>query len=651
VGGNPNNTANGAATGAMEQEAWALFAGKTGFSGTVYGNTVIQNPCQKNFIIYIVNANINGKPQDNTDNAVFQTLACPAGSSGPTNGASCAGATAAQQLQIPLDPTKAKYQGNWMDEWARFAYQTDLSGNFANQQNVVTYTIAVTDGSNPDYVELLNSAATNGGGKQFVVTVGDMDALKAAIKKILNEVQAVNSVFASASLPVSANAQGTFQNQIFMGMFRPDPVGNPRWMGNLKQYQFGIDQTSNSIQLFMADATGAHALSSSGTGFISPNAVSFWTSKDTSTLPDAPPPTGTNGFWVNNVHGTGGSFDSPDGEVVEKGGVGQQIRLANLRDNYDTNPTSPRNLYTYCPSGTGCSTLLNDSSNAFATTNSAITGTMLNASGVALKIKSISRSGTTATVTLNSAPSPALSNGQTITISGSTNGYNGAYTISNVTATTFTVTVAEIPPSPSQGTYVASKLGATTFTNQLTSLTRSTTVNNQAVANTGTSAHNLAFGNQVTISGGGTGTFSTDPRYAAYYGTFIVASVISPTQFTYTLVEGPTAPLDAASATATVGSTTKNLTSSTNGVVPKSSFQRATSTLVNGVWTSRVTATTTTSMTNPFAAGAKVTIAGTGTQYDGTWTIAAGAGGRGAFTTGNGANTVNYSFCFDMPTL
>ncbi len=42
----------------------------------------------------------------------------------------------------------------------------------------------------------------------------------------------------------------------------------------------------------------------------------------------------------------GRGFDSPDGEIVEKGGVGQQIRLANLQDNYTTSPSSPRNVYT-----------------------------------------------------------------------------------------------------------------------------------------------------------------------------------------------------------------------------------------------------------------------------------------------------------------
>src|SRR6266699_633556 len=122
VGGSGSDTANGSAVGATMQEVWAFFSAKTGFSGTNYASSPIANACQKNFLIYIVNATNTGKPQDNTDNAVFQTLACPAGSAGPTNGASCA------------------------DEWARFAYQTDISGNFTNQQNIVTYTIAVTDG-------------------------------------------------------------------------------------------------------------------------------------------------------------------------------------------------------------------------------------------------------------------------------------------------------------------------------------------------------------------------------------------------------------------------------------------------------------------------------------------------------------------------
>jgi type IV pilus assembly protein PilY1 len=642
VGGSGSNTANSSALGATMQEAWAFYTGQTGFSGKTYGGKVMTDPCQKNFIIYIVNATNTGKPQDNTDNTVFETLACKAGSVSSA-GASCAAATTAQQAKISLNPTYAKYQSNWADEWARFAYQTDVSSDFADQQNIVTYTIAVTDGSNPDYVEMLRSMAAHGGGKMFFVKLGDMDALLQAILKILNEVQAVNSVFASASLPVSANAQGTFQNQIFMGMFRPDVGGAPRWAGNLKQYQFGIDTSSGQVELFMADATGAHALSSSGTGFISPNAVSFWPSKDTTKLPDS-----KGGFWVNNVQGAGAGYDSPDGEVVEKGGVSQQIRLANLQDDYAANPTSPRNMYTYCPGGSSCKADLTATENAFATSNSAITATALQASGNALKISSISRNGSTATVTLASAPSPALAAGQAVTITGSSNGYNNAYTIGSVpTTTTFTVSVTDIPPAPAAGAYIAAIPASSA---NVTSLTRSTTSSTTAVAVTDADLV-LAVGQSITISGGTAGTFSTNPLYSAYYGTHQVTNVVGPRQFEYAISEGPTTPFDAASATATVGATVAPLTYTGNLVVPKASFQRSASTLSSGTWTSTVTVTLTTPLPAAFVVGAKVTIAGSGTNYDNdssdpTWTI------TGITNTCPNSTRISgkyYSFCFNMP--
>ena len=47
----------------------------------------------------------------------------------------------------------------------------------------------------------------------------------------------MNSVFASVSLPVSVNTQGTYLNQVYIGMFRPDEDAFPRWTGNLKQYK------------------------------------------------------------------------------------------------------------------------------------------------------------------------------------------------------------------------------------------------------------------------------------------------------------------------------------------------------------------------------------------------------------------------------
>ncbi|MGT2434293.1 hypothetical protein ACU4HD_46550 [Cupriavidus basilensis] len=115
--------------------------------------------------------------------------------------------------------------------------------------------------ANPDYIAFNNSMATNGGGKNYTVQLGDVQGLQDALLSILNEIQAVNSVFASVSLPAAVNAQGQFLNQVYIGMFRPDASAAPRWMGNLKQYQVGYDANGN---LQLLDSVGQPALSRCG---------------------------------------------------------------------------------------------------------------------------------------------------------------------------------------------------------------------------------------------------------------------------------------------------------------------------------------------------------------------------------------------------
>lgn len=362
------------------QEAWAYFNGKIGMSGKDYEHSILGSGCQKNFIIFVGNSfSPSAGPADN-------------GTESPDNAttglrSTQVGATAEQLLKISdtvvfnaktcgVNSIVAKtdsqdWSENWADEWARLMYQQDGSTTLDSTQNITTYTIGVTDNSGdktckPDYPALLTTAARYGGGKYF--PTGNASEVKAALDAILNEIQAVNSVFSSASLPVSVNAQGTYLNQIFLGMFRPDPNAYPRWLGNLKQYQFIL--TSSGLQL--GDSTGAAALSAAGTGFISPNAISFWTSKDTSKAPDS-----TGGFFKNDPHGAGLAYDSPDGELVEKGGVAQQLRNTLLTVDYSTTPASPRKLYTYCPSDTSCASSLGVTANLFATGNNAITTALL----------------------------------------------------------------------------------------------------------------------------------------------------------------------------------------------------------------------------------------------------------------------------------
>lgn len=362
------DNANNSQVGAGMQEVWAYYAGKTGLSGTRY-TSPIDNPCQRNFVIYIANAVNNGKPQDQGQTASDALVA--------------AGASTAQQQQIVLPSNVNKYQASAGDEWARFMYQTDVLSNMDNRQNITTYTIAVTDNNNPDYVALAGSMASNGGGKSYVVQLGDVNTLTSLILQILNEVQAVNSVFASVSLPASVNAQGQFLNQVYVGMFRPDASAAPRWLGNLKQYQIGYDKSGNVV---LQDAAGASAISNAGTGFISANAVSFWTADPplsysssgygTSGVTNWP----TKGYWVNAPASAGWAFDSPDGEVVEKGGAGEMLRAQFLTSQ------SSRQLLTCngvgnCPT-TGALPLF-DTSNTWLTGSSGLAAINAGTSGAA----------------------------------------------------------------------------------------------------------------------------------------------------------------------------------------------------------------------------------------------------------------------------
>ena len=115
------------------------------------------------------------------------------------------------------------------------------------------HTLAVTgassDGNYPNFIRWI---AKEGGG--LYQQASNSDEIVVGLTKIFNQVRAANSVFASASLPVSANTQGTYLNQVYIGMFRPDGNALPRWVGNLKQYQFVYNASHEYIEAGRRDA-------------------------------------------------------------------------------------------------------------------------------------------------------------------------------------------------------------------------------------------------------------------------------------------------------------------------------------------------------------------------------------------------------------
>lgn len=540
---------NNEATAQGMQEAWAYYAGKTGMSGTVYPDTYSASTagCQKNFVIFIGNSTAsNGSPGDpsaSPDTALNTTVDTR---TNPDISGTPIALTATQQaflkgkIQINSGPYGTKTftcapdpytlnlstghganTGLYADEWARYMKQTDLrTGAMPAKKDISTYTIGVLGSScKSEYPALLTSMAAQGKGKFF--PTANAAEIQQAILQILNEVQAVNSVFSSSSLPVAVNAQGTYINQIFMGVFRPDGGGNPRWLGNLKQYQFGYNATAK--QAFTADATGIDVTAGLSTGFFSTDTASFWTctnatraatlSSRYSTLTTcAGDP--ANGFWANNITGTGLAYDLQDGEVVEKGGAAQILRLANLSVDYTAaagTSTNLRKLYTFCPAGTGCQSTLSHNDNRFDSVTTAISDTLLGTGD--RTITSITSAATVAATSLTPSTGSAPA---TITITNFLKGTGGASTTITATVastaalvagvTQFTVATGSTKYDCSPCT-VVSIVDATTFTYlslpgaQAAPATPYTATLLKNFATIVKAGHGLVIGQTMTISG------------------------------------------------------------------------------------------------------------------------------------------------------
>jgi type IV pilus assembly protein PilY1 len=198
----------------------------------------------------------------------------------------------------------------YADEWAYFLANTDVSP-VDGIQRVFTYTInTYKDKPDAGQAKLLKSMATVGGvgAAGYLEVGGDLVKLVETFKDILLNIAAVNSVFTATTLPVSTTTQGTFLNQIYVGMFRPDAKAGPRWFGNLKQYQLGLVNGA----LDLVDQDGKSAVLA-GVGLFAPQARSFWTEDSDffTAAPSGTPPSAS---------------DNPDGSIVEKGGVAQQLR-------------------------------------------------------------------------------------------------------------------------------------------------------------------------------------------------------------------------------------------------------------------------------------------------------------------------------------
>jgi Tfp pilus tip-associated adhesin PilY1 len=461
-------------------------------------NSPIADSCQSNFLIYISNGGAN-------ENASSLSTAQTALSALGYNTSST----------IALSPNGQ--QGNWMDEWSRYMANADLNPNVAGMQNLTTYTVEVdpiTTGQGPSMTALMKSVALNGKGQYFAVSSGNNgQAIVNALNRIFSEIQAVNSVFASTTLPVSVNVRGTNLNQVYIGVFRPDATKSPRWFGNLKMYKLGFDNSTGT--LFLADASTTKA-ENPETGFINASSASFWTESSSYW-----------GFRTADQNGPGGPSDLPDGDLVEKGGTAQQQRISYAASQ------AARNIYTCTSSCTEGSSL---SATPFSNANTEIT-----AANMQLDSKAVSTLSGFETKTISALSDIKPVKGVTMVDRG--------YYLSSLSSGASGVPLSSLTTVKTTGLTGLTNGLISQNISSLTHPTSGPSAGRRIVTAVVTAGHGLSTGTTVTISGA---------TQAGYNGTFVITKV-DDFKFTY---DGGTA-----AAGATTPATGSPIVSTTSSIV------------------------------------------------------------------------------------
>jgi type IV pilus assembly protein PilY1 len=288
-------------------------------NGDNYISPISDTACANNYILFVS----NGGPDSGENNVAESKLNA------------LGGVFAGDPLSTGFHSGE---EASWLDEYARYLNSNDINDQQDGVQNVSVYAIDVfealnssgeqynplTDAQNykkefgltkPEaskHALMYNTSAGVGGGDYLVAS--DADALAQALSDVIDDILEKNSVFAAVSLPVSVNIKGTNENQIYMGIFRPSQ--KPRWAGNLKLYQIGLDAITGKPILTDGDGNPAE---DTATGFIETDARSFWTA--------------TSSYWENiptlsvpRGSLTASASDNPDGKEVERGGVAQGLR-------------------------------------------------------------------------------------------------------------------------------------------------------------------------------------------------------------------------------------------------------------------------------------------------------------------------------------
>ncbi|WP_409524640.1 pilus assembly protein [Nitrincola sp. MINF-07-Sa-05] len=360
--GNPNNngpatdnTTNSAVLTALYNEVGATparLAGQgsgtplpiplfTTTSETVYISvTEPDDPDHVDYSSACYNTNNNGASactaDENSDGGLCFGLENCSCSTTPNRNQGCSGQRRQLSVGFTEELTEVTPTGendtssgkDWnFDDWAKFFYSHGVPINYTDADGVqqthriplITYTIDVFNAQqNADHTGLMLSGANVGGGRYFAAR--NEESIQDAIESIISNILSVNSTFAAVALPLSATNRAQNENQVFIGMFRPDQVAAPRWFGNLKRYQVGL--FDGVVKLADAQVPPKEAVNEL-TNFAAECAESFWSTDSVNYWEDKGVIPTPKSQCVGNLTPWN---DLPDGPFVEKGGAAQRAR-------------------------------------------------------------------------------------------------------------------------------------------------------------------------------------------------------------------------------------------------------------------------------------------------------------------------------------
>ncbi len=295
--------------------------GASRFNSGVTYISPIQYYCQRNYIVLITDGDSTrdqGKRGNPSEASILQTVIGDRDGDGREPGG-------AHEVHYIVDG-EDMLGTDYLDDVAKYLYDSDLRTDLTGQQNITTYTIGFNIQSQHN---LLDRAAAHGHGRYFYTE--NAQELADAFQNIIGEILEKTSSFVAPIVPVSRMERTTAGDKIYLALFQPKK--DRMWNGNIKK--FGVVQSGSNIGQII-DINSVPALDDRGQ--ILPTAYSYWPSP----------------FPEKRM----------DGSDVEKGGVGDIL----MNRDFSTNP---RKIYTYL----GSNTNLTHSSNTFNTTN--ITPTML----------------------------------------------------------------------------------------------------------------------------------------------------------------------------------------------------------------------------------------------------------------------------------